>query len=132
MTLVILPIFPMVGIIKDRYKKSPFPEGLDTSKFSREELFVYEELKKFFRSGNFTLKKGFDCDKLFIGDVYFANIAYYNRSIYVNINKDFRRFDNRLDRSGAIRVLTSFDLKSAKDRIYEMYKLYFRQFKREY
>lgn len=125
--LLLLPIFVVARTIRHRYRVSPFPEGLDTSRMNKEDLYIYRELKRFFRQGRLSIRKGFDCDKVFIDNkMYFANIAYINKSVYVNINKDFYRFDNRIDRSGAIRVAVAHDLENAKERIMAIYQNYFK------
>ncbi|MFA5449690.1 MAG: hypothetical protein WC292_04555 [Clostridia bacterium] len=130
--LVVLPVVIAVKSVKKFRRKSPFPEGLDTSKFKTHDLYIHSELIEFFKDGGLNIVKGFDCDKVYIGDsIYFANIAYINKTIYVNINKDLRRYDRKVDRSGAIPIVSPHDLEQAKDRIMYFYKLYFKPLRKK-
>lgn len=104
---------------------SPFPEGVDKTKLSAENLFIYLSIKEFLQSGNMVIKNGYDCDLVYAAGILFAVLHCTNGNIYLNINKDFTRHDSRLDRSGYICIPHVANLDAAKRRINSIYRAYF-------
>ena len=104
---------------------SPFPEGVDKTKLSTENLYIYLNIKEFLQSANMVIKNGYDCDLVYAAGILFAVLHCTNGNIYLNINKDFTRHDSKLDRSGYICIPHVANLDSAKRRINSMYRAYF-------
>ncbi len=130
--LIVLAVI-MIGIpigvtayrIHIRNLGSPFPEGVDKTKLSTENLYIYLNIKEFLQSAKMVIKNGYDCDLVYAAGILFAVLHCTNGNIYLNINKDFTRHDSRLDRSGYICIPHVANLDAAKRRINSMYRAYF-------
>lgn len=130
--LIVLAVI-MIGIpigvtayrIHIRNLGSPFPEGVDKTKLSTENLYIYLNIKEFLQSAKMVIKNGYDCDLVYAAGILFAVLHCTNGNIYLNINKDFTRHDSRLDRSGYICIPHVANLDAAKRRINSMYRTYF-------
>lgn len=127
--LVLLPLIVVLIRFRRRYWRPNRAEGLNLDDLNEEQYHMYVELHDFLRKGGFKILPGYDCDNLYIGKVLFGNITLTRKVLYVNINKDFSRYDGRIDRSGYIAIPHGTDLPKAKERIYSMYREYFRKFK---
>ncbi len=123
--LIGIPI--LIAILQARRNKlgSPFPEGVNIERLSTENLYIYESLAAFIRSSGMKLKPGFDCDLAYIGRYLFGILHCTNGHMYFNINKNFQRYDNRVDRSGYICIPHAANLEKAKQRINSMYRACF-------
>lgn len=122
---VVLP-FSILGVrIKHRQAGSPFPEGVDITKLRTENLFIYENIRSFILSAGMKIEKGYDCDLIYIGRYLFAVLHVTNGNVYVNINKNFQRYDNKVDRAGYICIPHAASLETAKKRINSIYRAYF-------
>lgn len=120
-----IPIGITVYRIHIRNLGSPFPEGVDKTKLSTENLYIYLNIKEFLQSAKMVIKNGYDCDLVYAAGILFAVLHCTNGNIYLNINKDFTRHDSRLDRSGYICIPHVANLDAAKRRINSMYRAYF-------
>ena len=120
-----IPIGITVYRIHIRNLGSPFPEGVDKTKLSTENLYIYLNIKEFLQSAKMVIKNGYDCDLVYAAGILFAVLHCTNGNIYLNINKDFTRQDSRLDRSGYICIPHVANLDAAKRRINSMYRAYF-------
>ncbi len=121
-----IPIVALIIAIKQRKLGSPFPEGVNVNKLKTENLYIYENIKSFIlSSGVFKIEKGYDCDLIYLGKVLFGVICCVNGHMYVNINKNFQRYDNKIDRSGYICIPHAANLESAKKRLNSIYRAYF-------
>lgn len=127
LALLLIGIPMSIAIHRFRMKKvgSPFPEGVNIKKLSIENLYIYENIKSFMLSAGMKVKKGYDCDLLYIGKYLFSILHCTNGNIYVNINKNFQRYDEHIDRSGYICIPHAAYLEKAKKRINSMYRAYF-------
>lgn len=120
-----IPIGITVYRIHIRNLGSPFPEGVDKTKLSTENLYIYLNIKEFLQSAKMVIKNGYDCDLVYAAGILFAVLHCTNGNIYLNINKDFTRHDSRLDKSGYICIPHVANLDAAKRRINSMYRAYF-------
>ena len=59
------------------------------------------------------------------GKILFGILHCTNGNIYVNINKNFQRYDNKIDRAGYICIPHAANLENAKKRINSIYRAYF-------
>lgn len=125
--LILLPIFWLMRRVEIYKRISPFREGLNTEKFRPETMFIYSKIREFLESGNMTILKGFDCDKVYVFGRQFCKIRYYDHALYVLINRRFLRADDRIERAGYIRIQHASEVPYAKERIYSMYKKYFKK-----
>lgn len=123
--MVGIPIAVAAYRIQIKNIGSPFPEGVDKTKLSTENLYIYLNIKEFLQSANMVIKNGYDCDLVYAAGILFAVLHCTNGNIYLNINKDFTRHDSKLDRSGYICIPHVANLDSAKRRINSMYRAYF-------
>lgn len=131
---LLLVVLPLLLIRKRRRLNrlpSPFAEGIDISKLKKEDFYILSELKHFFQKARMNFEKSYDCYKVFVPvghnkKILFATVVYVNRNIQVLINKDFRRPDDRVDRSGFITIYGAVELPEAKARINSIYKQYFK------
>jgi len=123
--LIGIPI--LIAILRARRNKlgSPFQKGVNITRLSTENLYIYESIAAFIRSAGMQLKPGFDCDLAYIGRYLFGILHCTNGHMYFNINKNFQRYDNRVDRSGYICIPHAANLEGAKKRINSMYRAYF-------
>lgn len=134
--IVVLALF-MMGIpfvifilrLKARRIGSPFPEGVNVNKLKTENLYIYENIRAFIATSGMTIENGYDCDLIYMGDVLFGVLHCTNGNMYVNINKNFQRYDNKIDRSGYICIPHAGNLESAKKRINSIYRAYFMDMK---
>jgi hypothetical protein len=125
--LVIPPIPFVVKGYKERYKPSPFPTGLDRTKFSAEEHFIYNDLVKFFYEGGLKLENGFEAAEIYTkSKLHFASIRYIKKCIYVLVDRNFSRTDKK-DRRGFVAVPRAGNLALAKKEIFKLYNSYYRQ-----
>lgn len=130
---LVLLAFIMVGIpiwvcayrVKMKNLGSPFPEGVNINKLSIENLYIYENMRQFLLDGGMKIDKGYDCDLVYVRNVLFGVLHVTNGNVYININKDFQRYDNKLDRSGYICIPRASSLETAKKRVNSIYKAYF-------
>lgn len=121
-----IPLIVLIVRIKQRRLGSPYPEGVNVNRLKTENLYIYESIKSFIESaGVFTIEKGYDCDLIYLGKILFGVISCINGRMYVNINKDFQRYDEKIDRSGYICIPHAANLESAKKRINSIYRAYF-------
>ena len=102
-------------------------ESVDWEK--TENLYIYENIKEFILSSGMKIENGYDCDLIYLGDTLFGVLHCTNGNMYVNINKNFQRYDNKLDRSGYICIPHAGNLESAKKRINSVYRAYFMDMK---
>ncbi|MFI3229595.1 MAG: hypothetical protein R3Y23_05475 [Bacillota bacterium] len=123
------PTYLLAKRIRIAKRKSPFKDGLNTVDMNKECLYIYSSLCEFFESGNMTIKKGYDCDDVFINRHLFCKITCHKKVISVHINRNFIRYDHTLDRSGYIPIPHVSHLESAKDRINNMYHMFFVKYK---
>lgn len=128
--LIVVPVIFVILGFRRRYWYPSRAEGLNLDDLNEEQYHIYVALHDFLRKGGFKILPGYDCDNLYIGKVLFGNITLTRKVLYVNINKDFSRYDGRIDRSGYIAIPHAPDLPRAKERIYSMYKEYFRKFRK--
>ncbi len=134
--IVVLALF-MLGIpivifairLKARTIGSPFPEGVNVNKLKTENLYIYENIRAFIATSGMTIENGYDCDLIYMGNVLFGVLHCTNGNMYVNINKNFQRYDNKIDRSGYICIPHAGNLESAKKRINSIYRAYFMDMK---
>lgn len=119
------PIVFLIIRIKSRQMGSPFPEGVNINKLKTENLYIYENIREFILSSGMTLDKGYDCDLIYLGKILFGILHCTNGNIYVNINKNFQRYDNKIDRAGYICIPHAANLENAKKRINSIYRAYF-------
>ncbi len=120
-----IPILVFVLRLKARRIGSPFPEGVNVNKLKTENLYIYENIREFILSSGMKIENGYDCDLIYLGDILFGVLHCTNGNMYVNINKNFQRYDNKLDRSGYICIPHAGNLESAKKRINSVYRAYF-------
>ena len=121
-----IPIIVFVIRIKQRRIGSPYPEGVNVNKLKTENLYIYENIRSFFLSaGVFRIEKGYDCDLIYLGKTLFAVLHCTNGNMYVNINKNYQRYDGKIDRAGYICIPHASNLESAKKRINSIYRAYF-------
>lgn len=121
-----IPIIVFVLRIKERRMGSPYPEGVNINKLSTENLYIYENIRKFILgAGVFKIDKGYDCDLIYLGRTLFGVLHCTNGNIYVNINKNFQRYDGKIDRAGYICIPHASSLETAKKRLNSMYRAYF-------
>lgn len=125
LVMIGIPLFVTMHQARLRKIGSPFPEGVDKTRLSTENLYIYLNIKEFLQSGNMVIKNGYDCDLVYAAGILFAVLHCTNGNIYLNINKDFTRHDDRIDRSGFICIPHVANLDAAKRRINSMYKAYF-------
>lgn len=127
LALLMVGIPVIVAIHRGRMKKmgSPFPEGVNINKLTTENLYIYENIKDFVLSGGMKIEKGYDCDLVYIGRFLFGIFHCTNGHMYFNINKNFQRYDDHIDRSGYICIPHSAYIEKAKKRINSMYRAYF-------
>ncbi|MDD3946906.1 MAG: hypothetical protein PHI19_03615 [Clostridia bacterium] len=131
---VLLIVMPVLLIVKRKRLNrlpSPFYEGIDLASLSKENYYIYSELKHFFLKARMKFEKGNDCYKVYVPAGYshkilFATIVYTNKTIRVLINRDFKRSDDRLDRSAFITIYNAVELPEVKAKINEIYKQYFK------
>ncbi len=134
--IVVLALF-MLGIpliifglrLKARKIGSPFPEGVNVNKLKTENLYIYENIRAFIASSGMTIENGYDCDLIYMGDILFGVLHCTNGNMYVNINKNFQRYDNKIDRAGYICIPHAGNLETAKKRINSIYRAYFMDMK---
>lgn len=126
-----IPLIVFVLRIKARRIGSPFPEGVNVNKLKTENLYIYENIKEFIASSGMKIENGYDCDLIYLGDTLFGVLHCTNGNMYVNINKNFQRYDNKLDRSGYICIPHAGNLESAKKRINSVYRAYFMDMKQQ-
>lgn len=125
-----IPIAVFVLRLKKRRIGSPFPEGVNINKLNTENLYIYETMRRFFEeAGVFTLDKGYDCDLIYINKRLFAVMHCTNGNMYVNINKNFQRYDGKIDRAGYICIPHASSIQTAEKRINSIYRAYFSNFK---
>lgn len=125
-----IPIAVFVIRLKKRRIGSPFPEGVNINKLSTENLYIYENMRKFFETaGVFTIDKGYDCDLIYINKRLFAVLHCTNGNMYVNINKNFQRYDGKIDRAGYICIPHAGSIQTAQKRVNSIYRAYFNDFK---
>ena len=124
-----IPLIVFVLRLKARRIGSPFPEGVNVNKLKTENLYIYENIREFILSGGMKIENGYDCDLIYVGDTLFGVLHCTNGNMYVNINKNFQRYDNKLDRSGYICIPHAGNLESAKKRINSVYRAYFMDMK---
>lgn len=124
-----IPLVVFVLRLKARRIGSPFPEGVNVNKLKTENLYIYENIRSFIASSGMTIENGYDCDLIYMGDILFGVLHCTNGNMYVNINKDFQRYDNKIDRSGYICIPHAGNLESAKKRINSIYRAYFMDMK---
>ena len=125
-----IPIAVFVLRVKKRRIGSPFPEGVNINKLNTENLYIYETMRKFFEeAGVFTLDKGYDCDLIYINKRLFAILHCTNGHMYVNINKNFQRYDGKIDRAGYICIPHASSIPTAQKRVNSIYNAYFSNFK---
>ena len=124
-----IPFVVFILRLKARRIGSPFPEGVNVNKLKTENLYIYENVRAFIASSGMTIENGYDCDLIYMGDVLFGVLHCTNGNMYVNINKDFQRYDNKIDRSGYICIPHAGNLESAKKRINSIYRAYFMDMK---
>ncbi len=127
--MLVTPIVILVLRVKARRIGSPFPEGVNVNKLKTENLFIYENIRAFIASSGMKIDNGYDCDLIYLGDYLFGVLHCTNGHIYVNINKNFQRYDNKIDRSGYICIPHAGNLETAKKRINSIYKAYFQDLK---
>ena len=120
-----IPLIVFVLRIKARRIGSPFPEGVNINKLKTENLYIYENIREFIASSGMKIENGYDCDLIYLGNTLFGVLHCTNGNMYVNINKNFQRYDNKLDRSGYICIPHAGNLESAKKRINSVYRAYF-------
>ncbi|NLT18228.1 MAG: hypothetical protein BWX72_02000 [Firmicutes bacterium ADurb.Bin080] len=127
LALIMVGIPVIVAIHRARMKKigSPFPEGVNVNRLSTENLYIYENIKSFVKSGGMRVEKGYDADLVYIGKYLFGILHCTNGHMYFNINKNFQRYDDHIDRSGYICIPHSAYLEKARKRINSMYRAYF-------
>lgn len=123
--LIGIPIAVGIYFVKLKNMGSPFPEGVEKTKLSTENLYIYLSIKEFLQSGKMVIKNGYDCDLVYAAGILFAVLHCTNGNIYLNINKDFTRHDSKIDRSGFICIPHVANLDAAKRRINSMYRAYF-------
>lgn len=123
--MLVLPLVIFVLRLKARNIGSPFPEGVNVNRLKTENLYIYENIRSFILSSGMTIENGYDCDLIYTGDILFGVLHCTNGNMYVNINKNFQRYDNKLDRSGYICIPHAGNLESAKKRINSVYRAYF-------
>ena len=123
------PIIVFIIRLKARSLGSPFPEGVNVNKLKTENLYIYENIRESILSSSMTIDNGYDCDLIYMGDILFGVLHVTNGHVYVNINKDFQRYDNKIDRSGYICIPHAANLESAKKRINSIYRAYFMDMK---
>ncbi|MCL2630618.1 MAG: hypothetical protein FWD49_03735 [Firmicutes bacterium] len=125
--LLLLPIVFVFKGYKKRYRPSPFPMGLDRTKFSEEENFIYNDLVKFFYDGGLRLENGFACAEVYTKNhIHFASIRYVDKQVYVLINRNFTR-STKKDRRGFVPIPRAGNLALAKKEIFDIYNSHFRQ-----
>ena len=128
--LFVVPIAVFVIRLKKRRMGSPFPEGVNINKLNTENLYIYENMRRFFaEAGVFTIEKGYDCDLIYIGKRLFAVLHCTNGNMYVNINKNFQRYDGKVDRAGYICIPHASSIPTAQKRVNSIYQAYFSNFK---
>ncbi len=121
-----IPLIVFVLRIKERRLGSPYPEGVNINKLKTENLYIYENIRNFILSaGVFRIRKGYDCDLIYLGKILFGVLHCTNGNIYVNINKNFQRYDGKIDRAGYICIPHAANLESAKKRLNSVYRAYF-------
>lgn len=131
--VLVLLAFVMIGVpiwvcayrVKMKNLGSPFPEGVNINKLSVENLYIYENMRQFLLDGGMKIDKGYDCDLVYVRKVLFGVLHVTNGNVYININKDFQRYDNKLDRSGYICIPHASSLETAKKRVNSIYRAYF-------
>lgn len=126
-----IPIIVFIVRLRARKIGSPFPEGVNVNKLKTENLYIYENIREFIASSGMTIENGYDCDLIYLGEVLFGVLHCTNGNMYVNINKNFQRYDNKLDRSGYICIPHAGNLESAKKRINSVYRAYFMDMKQQ-
>ncbi|MBO5776248.1 MAG: hypothetical protein J6V83_04305 [Clostridia bacterium] len=129
--MLVTPIIVFSLRLKARKLGSPFPEGVNINKLKTENLYIYENIREFILSSSMTIDNGYDCDLIYMGDILFGVLHVTNGHVYVNINKDFQRYDNKIDRSGYICIPHAASLETAKKRINSIYRAYFMDMKQE-
>ncbi len=127
--MLVVPIVIFILRLKARRIGSPFPEGVNVNKLKTENLFIYENIRAFIASSGMKIENGYDCDLIYLGDYLFGVLHCTNGHIYVNINKNFQRYDNKIDRSGYVCIPHAGNLETAKKRINSIYKAYFQDLK---
>ncbi len=127
--MLVVPLVVFVLRLKARRIGSPFPEGVNVNKLKTENLFIYENIRAFIASSGMTIENGYDCDLIYLGDYLFGVLHCTNGHVYVNINKNFQRYDNKIDRSGYVCIPHAGNLETAKKRINSIYKAYFQDLK---
>ncbi len=126
LVMIGIPLIVLIVRIKQKRLGSPYPEGVNVNRLKTENLYIYESIKEFILSaGVFTIEKGYDCDLIYLGKVLFGVISCINGRMYVNINKNFQRYDEKIDRSGYICIPHAANLESAKKRLNSIYRAYF-------
>ncbi len=120
-----IPIIVLIVRLKTRQMGSPYPEGVNINKLKTENLYIYENIREFILSSGMKIEKGYDCDLIYLGKILFGILHCTNGNMYVNINKNFQRYDNKIDRAGYICIAHAANLESAKKRINSIYRAYF-------
>lgn len=120
-----IPLIVFILRLKARRIGSPFPEGVNVNKLKTENLYIYENIKSFILSSGMTIENGYDCDLIYTGNKLFGVLHCTNGNMYVNINKNFQRYDNKIDRAGYICIPHAGNIETAKKRINSIYRAYF-------
>lgn len=129
--LVFLPVMLIVKRRRLNKLPSPFKEGIELAKLSKENYFIYKELEYFFTNARMRFEKGNDCIKVYIPagnshKILFATVVHANKTIRVLINRDFKRADSRLDRTAFITIHNAVELPDVKAKINSIYKEFFK------
>lgn len=129
--LVFLPVMLIVKRRRLNKLPSPFKEGIELTKLSKENYYIYKELQHFFTNAHMRFEKGNDCVKIYIPagnshKILFATIVHANKTIRVLINRDFKRSDSRLDRTAFITIHNAVELPDVKAKINSIYKEFFK------
>lgn len=134
--LVVVPILVGIARVKPKHRtaaamrrRKEEPNGPDFNAMPLKHAAIFRELCDFMVEGGMVLKKSYNCYAIYVGKVMFGIIEYDSHSVLIRVNKNFSRYDGKIDRAGYIRISNFSDLDYTKLRINSIYNAYFRQFK---